>query len=50
MRDKKDIEEFKRNGYTTEEIEEMSNDKFVHIAICLVDGMSKSDIDKSLGK
>ena len=50
MKNEKDIEEFKQNGYTTEEIAEMSDDEFVYTAVCLVDGMNKSDINKSLGK
>ena len=50
MRDKKDIEEFKRNGYTIEEIAEMIDEEFVYTAVCLVDGMSKEEIDRNLGK
>ena len=50
MRDKKDIEEFKENGYTIEEIEKMSDDEFVYTAVALVDGKSKEEIDRELGK
>ena len=50
MRDKKDIEEFKHNGYTTEEIEKMNDDEFVYTAVMLVNGMNKGDINRSLGK
>ena len=50
MRDEKDIEEFKENGYTIEEIEKMSDEEFIYTAVMLVDGMSKDDIDRELGK
>ena len=50
MRDEKDIEEFKKNGYTIEEIEKMSDDEFIYTAVALVDGKSKEEIDKELGK
>ena len=50
MRDEKDIEEFKENEYTTEEIEKMDDEEFVYTAVCLVDGKSKKEIDRDLGK
>lgn len=50
MRDKKDIMEFEKNGYTAEEIEKMSDEEFIYTAVALVDGRSKDDIDKELGK
>ena len=50
MRDKRDIEEFEENGYTTKEIEKMSDDEFVYTAVALVDRKSKREIDKNLGK
>ena len=50
MKDKKDIEEFKENGYTIEEIEKMSDDEFIYTAVALVDGKSKEEIDRELGK
>ena len=48
--DESDIKEFLEHGYTEEEIEQMSDDEFVYTAVALVDGMSKEEIDKSLGK
>lgn len=50
MRDKQDIKEFLEYGYTKEEVERMSDEEFVFTAVMLVDGMTKEEIDKGLGK
>ena len=50
VKDKESVREFEENGYTHDEIEGMSDEEFVYTAVCLVDGMEKVDIDKSLGK
>ena len=50
MKDKESVKEFEESGYSSEEIEAMSDEEFVYTAVCLVDGMGKSDIDKGLGR
>ena len=50
MKAEQDINEFLEHGYTKDEIEQMSDDEFVYTAVMLVDGMSKEEIDKGLGK
>ena len=50
MKNKQDINEFLEYGYTKDEIERMSDEEFVYTAVMLVDGMSKEEIDKGLGK
>lgn len=50
VKDKESVKEFEENGYSPREIEAMSDEEFVYTATCLVDGMSKLDIDKGLGK
>ena len=50
MKNKHDINEFLEHGYTRDEIERMSDDEFVYTAVMLVDGLSKEEIDKGLGK
>ena len=50
MKTKQDINEFLEYGYTKDEIERMSDEEFVYTAVMLVDGMSKEEIDKGLGK
>lgn len=50
IKDKETIKEFGENGYSPEEIEAMGDEEFIYTAVCLVDGMDKSDIDESLGK
>ena len=50
MKTNQDINEFLEHGYTKDEIERMSDDEFVYIAVMLVDGMTKDEIDKGLGK
>ena len=49
-KEKEDIKEFLKHGYSNTEIEKMSEEEFVYTAIMIVDGMSKEEIDKSLGK
>ena len=49
-RDESDIKEFLEHGYTEKEIERMSDEEFVYTAVMLVDGMSKEEIDRGLGK
>ena len=50
MKNKQDIKEFLEHGYTKNEIEKMSDNEFVYTAVMLVNGMSKEEIDKGLGK
>ena len=50
MRNKQDINEFLEYGYTKEEIKRMDDEEFVYTAVMLVDGMSKEEIDRELGK
>lgn len=50
VKDIETVKEFEENGYSPEEIEEMGDEKFVYTAVCLVDGMNKLDINKSLRK
>jgi len=50
VKEESDIKEFLDNGYSIDEIKKMSDEEFVYTAVMLVDGMSKEEIDKSLGK
>ena len=50
IKDKPTVEEFLKAGYSKEEIEKMSDEEFVYTAVGLVDGRSKGEIDKELGK
>ena len=50
MKTKQDIKEFLEYGYTKDEIERMSDEEFVYTAVLLVDGLSKEEIDRGLGK
>ena len=50
MKNIQDINEFLEHGYTKDEIERMDDEEFVYTAVMLVDGMSKEEIDKGLGK
>ena len=50
VKDEESVKDFEENEYSLKEIEEMSDEEFVYIAVMLVDGMSKDDIDKNLRK
>ena len=50
MKTNQDINEFLEHGYTKDEIQRMSDEEFVYTAVMLVDGITKEEIDKGLGK
>jgi len=50
IKDAPTVEEFLKEGYTKEEIEGMSDEEFVYVAVALVDERSKEEIDEELKK
>ena len=44
IKDEKSIREFKESGFTDKEINKMSDEEFVRIAVLLVDGKTKNEI------
>ena len=50
IKDAPTVKEFLEHGYNKEEIDRMSNEEFIYTAVALVDGRSREEIDKELGK